>query len=112
MGIAWRVGDLVRARHWNAHQLAERAGVDVKTARNIIAGRATRVDLETIDRLAGALDVPVGALWRRVGPGPAPSLSAVAGAAGRATREEMDWVLGRRPDEVPEPGFERATRPS
>jgi len=32
----------------------------VKAARNIITGRATRVGLETIDRLAGALDVPVG----------------------------------------------------
>lgn len=26
---------------------------------------------------------------------------ATTGAAGKATGEEMDWVLGRRPDEAP-----------
>jgi predicted nucleic acid-binding protein len=73
MRIAWRVGELVRARHRNACQPAERAGIDVKAARNIITGRATRVDLETIGRLADALDVVVRrARGLMVDPGPGP----------------------------------------
>jgi len=112
MVLAWRVDELVKRRGWTARQLADRAGVDVKTARNIVAGRATRADLETIGRLADALDVPVGALWRRVDGRHTASWSATAGVAGQASGEEMDWVLGRQAEEYPEPGLERSLRPS
>jgi len=49
--IAWRVAELAEQRGWGARQLAKAAGLDEKTVRNILAGRATRVDLETIARL-------------------------------------------------------------
>jgi DNA-binding Xre family transcriptional regulator len=111
MAVRWRVDELVERRGWSARELAERAGLDVKTVRAIVTGRATRVDLETIGRLAEALGVAPGDLWRqstrlRL----ADRWEGVAGSGGRATKEEMDWVLGRTPDEFLESGLERATR--
>jgi len=109
MGVRWRVDELAERKGWNARQLAAKARVDVKTARNIITGRATRVDLETIGRLADALGVEPGGLWRQSRPSRAERWATVAGAAGEATKEEMDWVLGKA-DELPNSGLERATR--
>lgn len=112
MAIKWRVDELAERKGWGARQLAQRAGVDVKTARNILTGKATRVDLETIGRLARALDVPPGELWAGGhGKTAADRFAAVAGRAGRASEEEMAWVLGRGPDPYPDPALERATRP-
>src|SRR3984893_19208916 len=65
MAVKWRVDELVERRGWSARELAERAGLDVKTVRAIMTGRATRVDLETIGRLADALGVSPGDLWRQ-----------------------------------------------
>ena len=93
MAVAWRVDELVERRGWNARRLAEKAGVDIKTARNIITGRATRVDLETIGRLADALGVEPGQLWRRTRPGPRNRWDAIAGIAGKASKEEIDAIL-------------------
>jgi DNA-binding Xre family transcriptional regulator len=109
--IRWRVDELAARRGWGARRLAEAAGLDRKTVRNILAGRATRVDLDTIARLAEALDVKPGALWRtepdRVG-----AWHGTAGAAGRAGPGELDHVLdGTWPDDV-DPALERATRPT
>jgi hypothetical protein len=85
--------------------------VDIKTARNILNGKATRVDLETIGRLARALEVDPGQLWDADRPiTAAERFAAVAGSAGRATKHEMDWVLGRRKDALPISALERATR--
>jgi transcriptional regulator with XRE-family HTH domain len=110
VAVKWRVGELAERKGWNARQLAAKARVDIKTARNILTGRATRVDLETIGRLAEALGVEPGALWRQTGQSRAGRWSRAAGTAGKATREEMDWVLGRTDDGIPDPGLERATR--
>ena len=110
MAVRWRVDELAERKGWNARQLAARAGVDIKTARNILTGKATRVDLETIGRLADALGVEPGALWQHTGHGRSDRWSSAAGIAGKASRAEMDWVLGRSPGEDPEPGFERALR--
>ena len=55
MAVKWRVDELAERKGWKARRLAEKAGVDIKTARNILTGHATRVDLETIGRLADAL---------------------------------------------------------
>ena len=111
MAVRWRVDELVERKGWSARQLAERAGLDVKTVRAIVTGRATRVDLETIGRLADALGVAPGDLWRQSTPlRLANRWDAVAGSGGRATKGEMDWVLGRTRDEFPESGLERATR--
>ncbi|MDQ6636384.1 MAG: helix-turn-helix transcriptional regulator [Candidatus Dormibacteraeota bacterium] len=110
MEVKWRVDELVERKGWNARQLAAKARVDVKTARNIITGRATRVDLETIGRLADALGVEPGGLWRQAGQSRAERWATVAGVAGEATKEEMDWVLGKVIDDLPDTGLERATR--
>ena len=50
MTIYWRVEELAAQRGWGARRLAEEAGLDQKTVRKILAGRATRVDLNTIAR--------------------------------------------------------------
>jgi DNA-binding Xre family transcriptional regulator len=111
MAVTWRVHELTERRGWGARKLAEEAGLDVKTARNIIEGRATRVDLETISRLSEALAVPPGALWRRTGGRDHRDIwSTTAGAAGHAGKEEIEELLSGREDVTTNPGLERATR--
>jgi len=111
MAVKWRVDELAERKGWNARRLAEKAGVDVKTARNILTGQATRVDLETIGRLADALGVEPGQLWRRSPASRKDRWAATAGAAGIASREEIDRILGGDWDVDNDPGLERATRP-
>jgi DNA-binding Xre family transcriptional regulator len=111
MAVTWRVDELAERKGWNARRLAEKAGVDIKTARNILTGRATRVDLETIGRLADALGVEPGSLWRRSGgTSQKDRWAALAGVAGNATKEEMDSILRGDWNETTDPGLERATR--
>jgi DNA-binding Xre family transcriptional regulator len=111
MAVKWRVDELAERKGWNARRLAEKAGVDIKTARNILTGQATRVDLETIGRIAEALGVEPGALWRRAGGASHKDRWApLAGVAGKATREEMDSILRGDWDETTDPALERATR--
>jgi transcriptional regulator with XRE-family HTH domain len=107
--IAWRVGELAERRGWSVRRLAKAAGLDEKTVRNIVAGRATRVDLDTIARLAGALGVAAGALWT-VKPDPVQLWQACAGSAGRAAPGELEQVLADGPSELADPGLERALR--
>src|SRR5437588_8837433 len=110
MAVIWRVDELAERKGWNARRLAEKAGVDVKTARHIITGQATRVDLETIGRLADALGVEPGSLWRRSGGTSQKNRWAgLAGVAGSAKKEEMDSILRGDSDESTDPGPERAT---
>lgn len=111
MAVRWRVAELAERKGWNARRLAEKAGVDIKTARNILTGRATRVDLETIGRLADALGVEPGSLWRRsAGTSQEDRWAALAGVAGNATKQEIDSILRGDWDETTDPGLERATR--
>ena len=108
--LAWRVGELAEQRGFNTRRLAKAAGLDEKTVRNIIAGRATRVDLDTIARLSSTLDVTPGALWTSE-PDPAHAWLAAAGAAGQAQSGELEGILtGGQPD-VFDTALERATRP-
>jgi DNA-binding Xre family transcriptional regulator len=107
--ITWRVAELAARRGWGARQLAKAAGLDEKTVRNIIAGRATRVNLETIARLSSTLDVTPGALWMS-GPDPAQAWAAAAGSAGRAQPGEFDQILAGQRSEFVDPGLERAVR--
>jgi DNA-binding Xre family transcriptional regulator len=107
--IAWRVGQLAAERGWSVRQLAEAAGLDQKTVRKILSGQASRVDLDTIERLSSALGVGPGALWR-VQPDLATVWRATAGAAGSARPEEWDHVLGGRWSLDTDPALERATR--
>jgi DNA-binding Xre family transcriptional regulator len=107
--IAWRVEELTAQRGWGARQLAEEAGLDQKTVRNILAGRATRVDLNTIARLSQALGVGPGALWD-LGTSPASAWERTAGAAGEASPGELDEVLAGDWSDHTDPALERALR--
>lgn len=107
--LTWRVAELASRRGWGTRQLAKAAGLDEKTVRNILAGRATRVDLETIARLSSTLEVTPGALWMSR-PDPAEAWVRTAGAAGQAEREEFEQLLAEQRSEYADPGLERALR--
>jgi DNA-binding Xre family transcriptional regulator len=107
--ITWSVEELASRRGWGAGRLAEEAGLDQKTVRNILAGRATRVDLNTIARLSRALGVGPGSLWN-LGPDPATAWERTAGAGGKAQPGELDAVLAGNWSEQTDPGLERALR--
>ncbi len=107
--ITWRVGQLAEQRGWSTRRLAEAAGLDEKTVRNIIAGRATRVDLDTIARLSSTLGVTPGALWTSE-PDPADAWTATAGAAGQALPGELDELLAGGQPDIFDSALERATR--
>jgi DNA-binding Xre family transcriptional regulator len=107
--IAWRVGQLAEQRGWSVRRLADAAGLDEKTVRNIIAGRATRVDLDTIARLASTLEVTPGALWATE-PDPRDAWLGAAGIAGQAQPGELDEVLAGGQPEIFNAALERATR--
>lgn len=107
--IAWRVEELAAQRGWGVRQLAEAAGLDQKTVRNILAGRATRVDLNTIARLSRALGVGPGSLWE-LEADPARAWERTAGSAGQAQPGELDDVLAGGWSEQSDPALERAVR--
>jgi DNA-binding Xre family transcriptional regulator len=107
--ITWRVGELATQRGWNARQLAEETGLDQKTVRNILTGRATRVDLNTIARLSRALGVGPGSLWD-VDPDSMGAWGRTAGSAGEAGPGELDEVLAGGWSERTDPALERALR--
>jgi DNA-binding Xre family transcriptional regulator len=107
--IAWRVAELAARRGWGTRQLADAAGLDVKTVRNILAGRATRVDLETIARLSSTLEVTPGALWMSR-PDPADAWTSTAGSAGQAKPSELERICVDRRSEYVDSGLERALR--
>lgn len=107
--ITWRVEELAAQHGWDVRQLAEETGLDQKTVRNIFAGRATRVDLNTIARLSRALGVGPGSLWD-VAPDSAGAWERTAGAAGEARPGELEDVfLGAWPEQI-DPAMERALR--
>jgi DNA-binding Xre family transcriptional regulator len=109
--LVWRVHELAARRGWGARRLAEAAGLDQKTVRNVLAGRATRVDLDTIARLSEALDVKPGALWR-TDLDRTQAWQSTAGSAGRGGERELAEVLAGARSDLMEPGLERATRSS
>jgi DNA-binding Xre family transcriptional regulator len=107
--IAWKVDRLAARRGWGARRLAEAAGLNQKTVHNILAGRATRVDLNTIARLSRALEVGPGALWD-LGPDSLTAWERTAGSAGEAAPGELDDVLAGISSERADPALERAVR--
>jgi DNA-binding Xre family transcriptional regulator len=107
--ITWRVAELAERRGWGTRQLARAAGLDEKTVRNILAGRATRVDLRTIAQRSSTLEVTPGALWKSR-PDPAEAWTRAAGAAGQAAPGEIERVLADDRSEYVDPGLERALR--
>jgi DNA-binding Xre family transcriptional regulator len=109
--LVWRVHELAARRGWGVRHLAEAAGLDQKTVRNVLAGRATRVDLDTIARLSEALDVKPGALWR-TDLDRTQAWQGTAGSAGRAGIHELAELLADAHSDLTVPGLERATRTS
>ncbi len=107
--ITWRVEELAAQHGWGVSQLAEETGLDPKTIRNIVAGRATRVDLKTIARLSRALGVGPGSLWE-MDPNSSGAWERTAGAAGEARAGELEDVLAGSWPEPLDPGLERALR--
>jgi DNA-binding Xre family transcriptional regulator len=107
--MTWKVGELAAQRGWGARQLAEETGLDQKTVRNILAGRATRVDLNTIAQLSRALGVGPGSLWD-LGTDATVVWERTAGSAGEARPGELDEVLAGRWSEETDPALERALR--
>lgn len=107
--LAWRVDELASSRGWSARELADAAGLDEKTVRNVLSGRSTRVDLDTIARLADALEVEPGALWRTESDR-AEAWERAAGVAGQATPEEVAAVVAGDWSEMTDPALERAAR--
>ncbi len=60
MPVSLRIGELARQQHLTIKALAERAGVAYNTAHALYTGRATRIDLDTLDRICAALQVAPG----------------------------------------------------
>lgn len=65
MPIRMRIGELARAQGLTIKALAERAGVAYNTAHALYTSRATRIDLDTLDRMCDALHVQPGDLFVR-----------------------------------------------
>jgi DNA-binding Xre family transcriptional regulator len=107
--MTWKVGELAAQRGWGARRLAEETGLDQKTVRNILAGRAKRVDLNTIAQLSRALGVGPGSLWD-IGPDATVVWERTAGSAGEARPGELVEVLAGRWSEETDPALERALR--
>lgn len=107
--LTWRVAQLASQRGWSTRRLAEAAGLDEKTVRNIVAGRATRVDLDTIARLSSTLQVAPGALWEKK-PDRTATWATTAGAAGQAQPGELEQLFAGDRPETTDPALERATR--
>ena len=63
MAISIRVGELAKQQGLTIKALAERAGVAYNTAHALYTSRATRIDLDTLDRICLALGVEPGALF-------------------------------------------------
>ncbi len=64
--ITLQIGKVAEAKGLNIKTLAERAGIAYNTAHGLYTGRATRIDLETLDRICEALDVVPGDLLTRM----------------------------------------------
>ncbi|HEY0734101.1 MAG TPA: helix-turn-helix transcriptional regulator [Herpetosiphonaceae bacterium] len=65
MPIKLQIGELARERGLTIKALAERAGVAYNTAHALYTSRATRIDLDTLDRMCDALQVKPGDIFVR-----------------------------------------------
>jgi len=67
MPVRMRIGELARDKGLTIKALAARAGVAYNTAHALYTGRALRIDLDTLDRISGALEAEPGELFVRNG---------------------------------------------
>ena len=65
MPIRMRIGELAREQGLTIKALAERAGVAYSTAHALYTSRATRIDLDTLDRICHALHAMPGDIFVR-----------------------------------------------
>ncbi len=65
MPVRLRIGELARQQGLTIKALAERASVAYNTAHTLATGRATRIDLDTLDRICAALQVAPGDIFIR-----------------------------------------------
>ncbi len=100
MPVRMQIGELARHQGLTIKALAERAGVAYNTAHALYTGRATRIDLDTLDRICTALRVEPGEVFiRHAAPGP----------AGR--EHEGGGGYGTDPDRATGMGDQRAAGP-
>jgi DNA-binding Xre family transcriptional regulator len=95
MPIKLRVGEVARQQGLTIKALAARAGIAYNTAHSLATGRATRIDLDTLDRIATALDVEPGSLFVR---------------ARTFERQYLDEDTNATPDDQPKEDSDRAAR--
>lgn len=91
MPVRVRIGEIAKQHGLTIKALAERAGVAYNTAHALYTGRATRIDLETLDRICTALHVEPGDVFERhtaSGSGK----PEYTGGAGYGT--DRDWAAG------------------
>ncbi len=65
MPVSLRIGELAKHQGLTIKALAERANVAYNTAHALATSRATRIDLDTLDRICAALDVEPGDVFVR-----------------------------------------------
>lgn len=65
MPIRMRIGEIARQQDLTIKALAERAALAYNTAHALYTSRATRIDLDTLDRICTALRVTPGDLLVR-----------------------------------------------
>lgn len=58
-----RVPELLKAKEMSASELARRSGVSWPTAQGLAAGKPMNLTLETMEKVAGALEVGVEELF-------------------------------------------------
>ncbi len=63
MPVRLRIGELARQQNLTIKALAERSGVAYNTAHSLYTGRATRIDLDTLERICAALGVTPGEVF-------------------------------------------------
>ena len=63
--MAWKVKEVAEERGLNAHQLAQRAELAYTTVRGVWHNESTRVDMQTLQKLARVLQVEPGELIGR-----------------------------------------------
>lgn len=58
MPLRWRLKELAEPERWTARKLAIQTGLAYNTVWGIWSGKTRRADLDTLDRLARALNIP------------------------------------------------------
>ena len=66
MAVRFRLQEILQEKGLNQSELARDSGVSLVTINAIANNRTRQVQLDTLDKLSGALDVEPGAILERV----------------------------------------------